>query len=98
MHIGIKRGGVREVTHRFIFGNQENVGIRLRDGFKNLRIKWAPCRGGRIHIEKCATLSLFCVRDLFPKNPDRVLVIGSLVHRFAIYHRNILWPDADTHF
>ena len=39
MHIRIKRSGVREVTHRFILGNQQDIGIRVRDRFKNVRIK-----------------------------------------------------------
>ena len=41
MHIRIKRSGVREVTHRFILGNQQDIGIRVRDRFKNVRIKRA---------------------------------------------------------
>ena len=39
MRIGIKRCGVREVTHRFVFGNQQNIGIGVGDSFENIRVE-----------------------------------------------------------
>src|SRR5262249_21171389 len=47
MRIGIKRRGICEVTHRLIFGNQQNIGIRVRDSLENIRVERFSCSDDR---------------------------------------------------